>query len=76
MPVSIKTDLEWGDVWYIKNDPDQKEYHLVALTLRPGKGILFTLDFMGEELEVYDFQCSKEPDTLKQLKSKEDGEEP
>lgn len=67
MPISIKTDLEWGDLWYIKNDPDQFEYSLVGVVVLPGKQIKFLLDLMGDVFEVWDFECSKTPDENKML---------
>lgn len=68
MPIKIKTDLEFGDVWYLKNDPYQSEYLLIGVVIRPG-AVLFLLDFLGEQIEVYDFECSKERDELKVIKS-------
>lgn len=63
MPISIKTDLNWGDIWYIKGDPDQYPYQLVGIVVIPGKQFKFKLDFMGEVIEVYDFECSAIPST-------------
>jgi len=72
MGISIKTDLEWGQCLYIKTDPIQLERQLTGVTLRPGKGILLTLSYMGEEVEVYDFEMTTEPDKLKQIENKEE----
>lgn len=74
MPISIKTDLEWGSIWYIINDPEQLEYQLIGVKVKPGKAMIFELDHLGEVIEVYDFQCSETADALKQLKAKEDGD--
>lgn len=65
MPIKIKTDLEWGDVRYIKNDPDQFEHSLVGVILKPNGGVMFQLSFMGEIFEVWDFETSAEKDDTK-----------
>jgi hypothetical protein len=75
MGISIKTDLEWGQSFYIKTDPIQIERQLTGVTLRPGKGVVFSLSYMGEELDVYDFEVTPEPDKLKQIENKEPPEE-
>lgn len=72
MPISVRTDLEYGDIWFIKNDPEQREFQLVGLQIRYGgkegkNQIAFILDYMGEEYIVYDFQCSKEKDVMKTI---------
>jgi hypothetical protein len=77
MPISVKTNLNYGDVWYIKNDADQFEYHLVGIQVRPGgkdglNVVLFILDYMGEEYIVYDFQCSTTKDLTKESSKDED----
>jgi len=65
MPIRIKTDLDFGQVFYVKNDPDQFEYILVGIKILPSNQIKFILSLMGEECEVYDFECSTDPDKLK-----------
>ncbi len=65
--ISIKTDLEFGDVFYLKNDPDQLEHLLVSVIVYPGKQFKFRLSYMGEICEVWDFECSKTRDTNKVL---------
>lgn len=71
MGISIKTDLEWGSIWYIKGDPDQYPHQLVGITILPGKQFKFKLDFMGEVIEVYDFECTQVPNS-ELLKDKDD----
>jgi hypothetical protein len=63
MPIKIKTDLEFGSVWYIKNDPDQFPHHLVGIVLQPGNVFRFRLSYLGDIAELYDFECSQEPNT-------------
>lgn len=67
MPISLKTDLEWGDVFYLKNDADQFEHLLIGVVIMPGKQVKLQLSYMGEVIEVWDFECSKERDTEKML---------
>ena len=71
MPISVKTDLDWGDIFYIKTDPEQIPAMLVGLVYLPGKAMKFRLSFEGEIFEVYDFEVSKERDILN-FEDKED----
>jgi hypothetical protein len=72
MPIKIKTDLEFGDIFYIKADPDQLEHFLIEVIIVPGsiepKGALkFKLSHQGETCIVWDFECSKVRDKNKLL---------
>lgn len=67
MPIRVKTDLEWGDIFYIKTDTNQAEGALVGIVYLPGGALKFRLSFEGEVFEVYDFEASKERDQLKIL---------
>lgn len=65
MPIKIKTDLEFGQVMYLKADEDQFEHRLTAVILMPGNQFKFRLSYNGEETEVWDFEVSTEKDELK-----------
>jgi hypothetical protein len=67
MPISIKTDLEWGQKMYLKDDPVQLEHSLVGVILKPGKAVKFELSHQGEICEVFDFEASTKKDELKRL---------
>jgi hypothetical protein len=73
MPIkTIKTDLEWGDIFFIKIDPFQYEHSLVGLIHLPNGQLQFQLRGVdGDIMTVYDFECSKEPDKLKRIKNDE-----
>ena len=73
MPIKIRTDLEFGDKWYLKSDVEQLEHALVAVIIVP-EGVKFKLSYCGDICEVYDFECSKEPDQMKLLKLRENGD--
>lgn len=60
MPIRIKTDLNFGDTFYIKNDPDQFEYILVGVIVTPGNQMKFRLSLLGDLVEVFDYECSKD----------------
>lgn len=60
--IRIKTDLEFGQDVYLKADPDQFKHHLVALKILPGNQIKFIVSYMGTESELYDFECTLEPE--------------
>lgn len=75
MAIRIKIDLDFGQSIWLKNDPDQEEYILSRVLISPGNQIKFELSYLGSTVEVYDFEISTEPDKLKMLKSKENGED-
>lgn len=75
MPIRIKTDLEWGQVFYLKNDELQLEHSLVGIVVEPPNQIKFRLSYCGDVVEVYDFEATQEPDAMKLLNKKDDGED-
>lgn len=64
--MTIHTPNEWGDIMYIKTDPEQRPRQLVGITARPN-GIQFCLAYNGTENWLWDIEVSKESDTLKIL---------
>lgn len=62
--MTIKTDFKFGDIVYIKHDPEQKEYEVVGILARPGS-IQIEIDYLGDVVEMYDFQLSHEKDPVK-----------
>jgi hypothetical protein len=72
--INVKTDLQWGDTWYIKSDEYQYGYALVGLVLLPGKQLRFRLSYCGEIFEVFDFECSQERDEEKASRFGDDEE--
>jgi len=64
--MTIKSKYKFGDILYIKNDPDQSEYFFVGLVARPS-GILYELSFLGEILTVNEFEISEVKDPLKMM---------
>lgn len=75
MPIKIKTDLEWGSVWYVKNDPYQLPHLLVGLYILPSNQFKFQLSYMGEIVELYDFEVTdlRDEELVKKTKE-EDGD--
>lgn len=73
MPISIKTDLEWGSTWYIKNDPEQLPHLLVGVIIQPSKQFKLIISYMGDTVELYDFEVTNERDEeiLKERKTDE-----
>jgi len=67
MPIKIKTDLEWGQTFYLKNDEAQLDRALVGVVLLPGNTVKFQLSLLGEIVEAYDFECSSTKDLNKTL---------
>lgn len=65
MPIKVKTDLEYGDQYYVRTDCEQLPHSLVGLELRPAADpaknvVKFILDCYGEEVRVFDFDCKSE----------------
>lgn len=64
--INYKSDLKWGDIFYLKCDEDQYEHCLVGINLTPGKPKL-VLSFFGDTVEVYECETTRVPDKNKQL---------
>lgn len=62
----IKTKFRFGDSIFIKNDPTQTEYILVGVIQRPG-AMSYELSYLGDVVEVFDFEVSDTKDVLKSL---------
>lgn len=73
MPIKIKTDLEFGQSIYLKNDCEQLEHSLVSVIVLPGNAVKFRLSYQGDICEVYDFEASTEIDKVKMLSSDKGG---
>ena len=69
----IKTKHKFGDTLFIKNDPSQLEYTLIGVIQRPG-AMSYELSYLGDVVEVYDFEVSDTKDVLKQLLQQNDEE--
>lgn len=67
MAIKIRTDLDFGQKFYLRGDDDQLEYQLVGITIMPGNILKFILSRMGDMIEVYDFEASIEKDLTKIL---------
>lgn len=63
MPIRIKTDLDWGMIFYLKNDVDQLPHLLIGIIVTPPNQFKFRLSHLGEICEVYDFEVSSEINT-------------
>jgi hypothetical protein len=62
----VKSKHKYGDIVYIKNDPEQNGYFVVGIIGRP-TGIYIELQLLGEIIEVCDFEVSEEKDALTML---------
>ena len=74
LSVDIKTDLVFGEIMYIKLDPKQEPHELLEYKMTPD-GLKFKIANMTSCGWFHDFQLSLEPDTVKQLKSREQGDD-
>jgi hypothetical protein len=72
--MTIKTKFSIQDIVYLKNDPRQRGYEVVGIIARPGC-ILLELDYLGDQIEEYDFQVSHEKDVLKSVISDENDDD-
>jgi hypothetical protein len=60
MPIKVKYDTDFGSTWYIKNDPDQFPHILVGLIILEKYVTKFILSYLGQNCEVFDYECSQE----------------
>lgn len=67
----VITAYDIGDLVYVKTDPEQQEYTVIAVTIRPGFSIIYEIDFLGDVISMYDFQVTKDRDELKKLLNKD-----
>lgn len=67
MAIRIKTDLDWGNTFYLKDDIDQLPHSLVSIRVMPGNQLKFELSHQGEVTEVWDFEATQEYDKIKAL---------
>lgn len=63
----IKTKYKFGDILYIKIDPEQAEYTLIGVIQEPGSLVYRLRDIMGEIYEFYEFEVSDVKDPLKAM---------
>jgi hypothetical protein len=61
-----------GDLVYLKNDPDQLEYFIVAFILFPNQLLQLRISDGGYHYDVYEFEVSREKDIIKATTSKGD----
>lgn len=64
MPIQFKSKYEFGDIFYLINDPEQEPRELIGISLTP-LGPMYTLDLLGEVDDFYEFQISTEFDKVK-----------
>lgn len=65
--MTIKSDYNFGDTVYIIQDPKQKAYDVIGIKVRPGGTIMYELDYLGDTLDMYEFQISGQRDPAKYL---------
>lgn len=75
MPIKIKTDIEFGDTFYLKDDPEQLEHSLISIMVLPGNAFKFRLSHQGVKCWVHDFEASKQRDDVKYFKSQSGDQE-
>lgn len=64
--MTVKSKYKFGDTVYVINDPEQKDFILVGMVVRPGS-ISYELSYLGDSIELYDFEVSDTKDVLKAL---------
>jgi hypothetical protein len=63
----IKTKYKFGDVLFLKTDPEQSETTLIAVIQEPGALVYRLRDINNEIIEVYEFEVSEVRDPLKTM---------
>lgn len=64
----IESDFEFGDIVFLKTDPDQLERQITGYIQRPNS-IAYELSCGVETSIHYEFEITKEIDILKKVKS-------
>jgi hypothetical protein len=63
----FKVPYEYGDIYYLKTDPEQLPHEIVGFIFRPGDQLILELSHGGMQIEVFDFQISKTKDPIAEL---------
>lgn len=63
---TYKTDLEYGQSCWVKNDHDQYEWILIGI-ITLDTGIMFRIKWMNEIMEVYDYEVLWDRGELKEV---------
>jgi hypothetical protein len=64
----VENKYDFGDVVYLVTDSDQEKRIVTAIKIYPSGGILYQLSCGTENSDHYEFEISKEEDTV--LKTK------
>lgn len=64
--MTFKTKYDFGEILYLKTDPEQVEYMLIGILLQPG-GFMLRISNCGNFIDVHEMEVSKVKDKLKTL---------
>lgn len=67
MAIKYDREFKWGDVFYLRSDPEQLEYNLVNILLTPGRSMLVLRHSGYDEVTVYECETTRKPDDSKKL---------
>lgn len=62
--MKLESKYDFGDIVYLKTDPDQVERIVTGITYRP-LGVLYSISYTTTESSHYDFEITRERDILK-----------
>ncbi len=71
---TFKTDLEYGQSCWVKNDMEGYEWILIAV-ITLDTGVMFRIKWMQEIMEVYDFEVTFDRDAIKTVEKEETDED-
>ncbi len=63
----IDTSYNFGDIVFLKTDPDQYERMVYKIIIYPNGSIMLGLSFGATNSEHYDFEISSQKDLMKEL---------
>jgi hypothetical protein len=63
--VKVDLDYKFGQILWLKNDPEQQEYLINRIILEKGRVVFELFTPLGEYVEVPEFMITKERDELK-----------
>jgi hypothetical protein len=63
--MQIDNEFGFGDIVYLKTDPDQLARIITGISVHPEMQIIYKVSYLGSNTEHYSFELSMERDIVK-----------
>jgi hypothetical protein len=63
--MNIANEYDFGDIVYLKTDPDQLTRIITGISIHPEMQIIYRVSYLGSNTEHYGFEISSERDIIK-----------